>query len=73
MIRRIISSLTGRASKSATESAGGGSTYIPLPAHSFPPRVEPDSVDDALRIALERCRADEEMKARFKAQFEKEC
>lgn len=51
MILRLIHSLTGRAT-GATVRAGGGSSSLPLPAHQFPPRVEPESADQSNRFAI---------------------
>ena len=67
MIRRLISSLTGRA-KSASVSAGGGSSSLPSSARDT-------HRDDDVRIAnaLARHWANEEKKARYRAQFDREC
>lgn len=58
MIRRLINLISDRVSFShATDSAGRLSSSSDSPAPSFPPQIEPPSIDAATKIAMTRFRA----------------
>jgi hypothetical protein len=66
MINRFISSLTGRDSKSATDSAGEVSSSLTSPAHHL-------SDEARINLILRQYYIRKAMAALDKAQFEKEC